>query len=350
MQSLQPSNHTKLINLGIFLGKENDIINPILLRQGYPIKHIGLKIPIPGYKPSEEAQISPAPDCGFSSNIRNCVLFLEAKGGGISDNEQFEKYRYIQDNPLNLLATRNNFEVVAKELLIDFGVLCSDIVKIMDSHGREPIPFPILHYDEAGKQLILNRFNSVEFRNKEITAIFNSPLLIPRLPLIFIPFGPNDYNENWPYLAKNLLLILMKYSLKLEKNQRLPSIDVILRKEFPILNLMSDVEFHELLTIIEKILRKIFPDEIDTNYNVSKYISFQKGKILIKRTTLRKFFENYESALNEIKKQRKLTKQKTLSEFLPKEESDKVISEDFDADLDKLLGNIFTESEDTNSS
>lgn len=312
MQLLQPSDHTLLLNLGIFLGHPNNVINPILLLQDYPLKELNLRIPTPGYDPSIPDSAA-VPDCGYSSSEKNAVLFLEAKGGGV-DESQIERFQYIQDNPSTLIAIRNNLDVVSKNLIIDFGILCTDIDKIKGNHSQTAIPFPVIFYDKKNKNLQWDHFNAVDFRDRQVSFAFSSSLSIPKLPILFIPFGPTEFNENIPYIIKNVLLLVFEASQNLKKYERMPTIEELLLIRFPMLRMMGKEEFNQIVTITNTVLQRIFPDESTTSkYNLQKYISDKKGKLYLRKMTIRKFLDRLESVLIDYDNNRKQTQQVTFN-------------------------------------
>jgi len=312
MQLLQPSDHTILLNLGIFLGHPNDVISPCLLQGGYPLEELSLKIPTPGYKPSSPERAA-VPDLGYSSSENNAVLFLEAKGGG-TDANQSERFQYIQNNPNTLVAIRNNLDIVSKNLNIDFGLLCTDIEKIKQNHNQTAIPFPVIFYDKKNKNLRYDDFNAITFRNNRISEIFSSPLYVPRVPILFIPFGPTEFNENMPYIVKNILMLVFEASQNLKKFDRVPSIEELLLIRFPMLNTMGKEEFDQIVTITNTVLERLFPDDsIASKYNLQRYVIHKKGKVYLRKMTLRKFLERLESALIDFEYNRRQTKQVTLS-------------------------------------
>lgn len=312
MQLLQPSDHTLLLNLGIFLGHPNDVITPVLLQSGYPLKELSLKIPTPGYKPGSK-DTAAVPDLGYSSSEDNAVLFLEAKGGGTDDN-QIERFQYVQNNPNTLVAIRNNLDIVSKNLNIDFGILCSDIEKIKQNHNQIAIPFPVLFYDKKNKNLRYDNFNEIAFKNGQISAVFSSPLPVPRLPILFIPFGPTEFNENTPYIVKNILMLVFEASQNLKKFERMPTIEELLIIRFPMLRMMGKEEFDQIVTITNTVLMRLFPDDSSASkYSLQKYISHKKGKVYLRKMTLRKFCDRVESALIDFDNNRRLTKQVTFA-------------------------------------
>lgn len=312
MQLLQPSDHTLLLNLGIFLGHPNDVISPVLLQKGFPLKELSLRIPTPGYKPGSPDSAA-VPDLGYSSTENNVVLLLEAKGGG-TDGNQIERFQYIQNNPNTLMVKRNNLDVVSKNLIIDFGLLCSDIDKIKQNHNQTAIPFPVIFYDKKNKNLRYDNFNTVDFKNSQISSAFSSPLPVPRLPILFIPFGPTEFNENMPYIVKNLLMLVFEASQNLKKFERVPTIDALLLIRFPMLRMMGKEEFDQLVKITNTVLQKLFPDDsIESKYSLQKYITHKKGKLYLRKMTLKKFLERLESALIDYENNRLQTKQVTLS-------------------------------------
>lgn len=312
MQSLQPSDHTLLLNLGVFLGHPNDVIQPILQQNGYPLKEISLRIPISGYKSSLRNNAA-VPDLGYSSNEKNAVLFLEAKGGG-SDNDQIERFQYVKNNPSSLISTRNNLDIVKKDLILDFGILCSDIEKIKRDHAQSAIPFPVIYYNKSTKTLQHEKFNTINFSNNQMNTVFSTPLNIPRVPILFIPFGPTEFNENIPYIVKNIILLIFEANQNLKKYEKMPSIEELLLARFPMLQMMGKEEFDQIVTIINKVLRKLFQDESSTSkYNLNKYISYnKKGMLYLRRMTIRKFLERLEAALIDYENNRRQTKQVTL--------------------------------------
>lgn len=312
MQLLQPSDHTLLLNLGIFLGHPNDVITPVLLQSGYPLKELSLRIPTPGYKPGSK-DTAAVPDLGYSSSKENAVLFLEAKGGGTDDN-QIERFQYVQNNPNTLVAIRNNLDVVSKNLNIDFGILCSNIEKIKQNHKQTAIPFPVIFYDKKNKDLRYDNFNEISFKNGQVSAVFSSPLPVPRLPILFIPFGPTEFNENTPYIVKNILMLVFEASQNLKKFERMPTIEELLLIRFPMLRMMGRDEFDQIVTITNTVLQRLFPDEsIASKYSLQKYISHKKGKVYLRKMTLKKFCDRLESALIDYDNNRRQSKQVTFS-------------------------------------
>lgn len=331
MQSLQPSDHTKLLNLSIFLGKQTNIIRPVLYERGYPLQEISLRIPIPGYKPGNNNAATP--DCGYSSKGRNAVIFLESKGGGC-DREQLNRFEYVRDNPSSLLRTRNNFQVSEEDLIIDFALLCSNIDRIRAEHVQSPINCPILHYDASNKLLVYDDCNKAAFMNEEIREAFSEPIPVPKLPILYIPFGPTDYNGNFAYVAKNIFLTLLAYSQTRQKYERMPPILDLVKRQYPLLNMMGREELGEMGRLIENMLKRLFPDADEVSrYNLAKYISIKKGKLYVKNMTLPKFLEVMEAALLDLEK-RKLTRQSTLAEF--SQSSLQMV--DIDIDFDKFFG------------
>jgi hypothetical protein len=312
MQLLQPSDHTLLLNLGIFLGHPNDVISPVLLQKGYPLKELSLRIPTPGYKPGSPDSAA-VPDLGYSSSAKNAVLFLEAKGGGTDDN-QIERFQYVHNNPNTLMGIRNNLDVVSKNLIIDFGLLCSDIDKVKQNHNQTAIPFPVIFYDKKNKNLRYENFNTIDFKNNQISSAFSSPLPVPRIPILFIPFGPTEFNENMPFIVKNLLMLVFEASQNLKKFERMPTIEELLLIRFPMLRMMGKEEFDQLVKITNTVLQKLFPDDsITSKYSLQKYISHKKGKLYLRKMTLRKFLERLESALIDYENNRRQTKQVTFA-------------------------------------
>ncbi len=313
MQSLQPSDHTKLLNLSVFLGKRTSIIRPILYERGYPLKEISLRIPIPGYNPENNSNAA-TPDCGYSSQERNAVVFLESKGGGC-DREQLDRFEYVKDNPSSLIRTRNHFQITEENIIIDFALLCSKIDHIRADHAQSPINCPILHYDESNKLLTYDGCNNVAFMNEDIREAFAEPIPVPKLPILYIPFGPTDYNENFAYAAKNILLTLLAYSQTRQKHERMPPMLDLVKRQYPLLDMMGREELGEMERLIENILKKLFPDDNgNSRYNLARYTSIKKGKFYVKNMTLPKFLEVMEAALLDLEK-RKLTRQSTFAEF-----------------------------------
>ena len=124
--SSQVDDHTKLMNVLIMLGYPNMFINPVLLNCGYPLKQIALKIPIPEYDPSKRESHAGVPDAAYSSKEKNSVLFLEAKTGGV-EHDQLDRFLFIQQNPSTLIRTPNNLDLQLKDIILDFGIVCTDM-------------------------------------------------------------------------------------------------------------------------------------------------------------------------------------------------------------------------------
>jgi len=315
MQSFPPSEHTKLMNLSVLLGKQNMYVTPVLLERGYPLREMGLRIPIPAYDPEAVPSPAPTPDVGYSSSEKNAVLFLEAKGGG-SDDDQAEKFHYVQQHPENLIATSNKLRINETNLIIDFGILCSNLKKISEDHARNPLPFPVLHYDEVGKKLIPTNLTGATYVNPDITLAFVSPIGIPRLPLVYIPFSSYDYPDNAAYFILKMMIMIQSRSGKLERYERLPPLDEIITQEYPLFTMLGKKEFHDLLITMEKILTRLFPDNsTDSSYNINKYRELRKGKIYLRRRSLKKFFEIFTNAARDYQNYRGGTRQLTLSQW-----------------------------------
>lgn len=318
------------------LGINNPVIYPKLLNTGFPLVNLSLKIPLSAY--SKGSSITP--DCGYSSKKENSVLFIEAKGGGIDEPEQLKKFAFLQSNPRALLSTKSGFDIVEPNLLIDFAILCSDIEKIKSDHTREPIVFPVLYYSEKEKRVTLDSFNSSSFSNTSLTSCFSSPINVPRIPNIYVPFGPSDFNNSnsRAYILKNIFLMVVEHSFSLKKYERMPSLDVLIQQKFPVLSSMGKEEFNQLVQLVDNTLSKYFPDDDKkSRFNIRKYYSIKKGKTYIKKITLRKFIERLESELNDFEQG---VKQKKLSDYLSAETS-MVCS----INLDEIFSNIDSSEE-----
>ena len=332
MEVFAPSNHTKLINLAIMLGSGNEIIESRLLNHDYPIKNLALRIPVPGFniKIKNPAAV---PDCGYSSAGKNSVLFIEVKGGGTDDN-QLDRFQHVQDNPKTLLATRNNLDITEKDLKIDFAILGTELNKLREDHERNSIGFPILYYDQEAKQVRRENFNSTNFKNSEFDAIFSNPINVPKLPIIFLPFGASDFESSFGYVLQNILLLIIENNLSQKKYGRMPSLEQMIIERFPILKMMGDQEFQELVKVIEKSLKKVFPDTNSTGYNPRKYLSIKKGKVYVKRTTLKKFLDKINSELSDLETR---TRQTTLESYTSSESNNEII---FGVNISQFFENI----------
>ena len=315
MHSFPPSEHTKLMNLSIMLGYPNNHIVPILLENGYPIKELGLRIPIPGYNLLSTATSTPTPDAGYSSSEKNAVLFLEAKGGG-NDYEQIDKFRFIKQNPNYLVATRNRLGISEENLTIDFVILCSNIQKISDDHARIPIPFPVLYYNEKEKCLTLTDLTGTSFLNRDISETFKNGIKINRLPLIYLPFSSYDLQYNMPYCVQKIFILLIARSGRLETGERLPSLDTILKEDYPIFMMLGEQEFGDLMETVKTIMKKLFPDDSQINgFNIKKYMNIRQGKMYLKKATLKKFLDRINKALEDYQTFGYLSRQSSLLEF-----------------------------------
>ncbi|GAB6286901.1 MAG: hypothetical protein STSR0009_31040 [Methanoregula sp.] len=339
MQSFPPSEHTKLMNLSVLLGKQNKYVTPVLLEQGYPLRELGLRIPIPAYDPDAVPPPAPTPDAGYSSSEKNAVLFLEAKGGG-SDDDQAEKFRFVQQHPETLIATSNKLRINEINLILDFGILCTDIQKITEDHARNPLPFPVLHYDEAGKQLTATNLTGATFVNPDVTSTFAFPIGIPRLPLVYIPFSSYDYPGNAAYFIQKMMIMIQSRSGKLERYERLPPLDEIITQEYPLFTMLGKREFHDLLVTMEKILTRLFPDDsTDSSYNINKYRELRKGKIYLRRRSLKKFFEIFTDAARDYQNYRGGTRQASLFQF---DAATRPPQPDIYAPIDEFFGRVRT--------
>ena len=315
MQSFPPSEHTKLMNLLVLLGQRNMYVTPVLLEQGYPLRELGLRIPIPAFDPDVVPLPAPTPDAGYSSSEKNAVLFLEAKGGG-SDDDQTEKFRFVQDHPKTLIATPNKLQINETNLIIDFGILCTNLQKIREDHARNPLPFPVLHYNETGRCLNPTNFTGAAFVNSDITTAFESPISVPRLPLSYIPFSSYDFPGNAAYFIQKMMIMVLSRSGKLEKYERLPPLDKIISQEYPLFEMLGKREFHELLVTMEKILTRLFPDDSENpSFNINKYREVKKGKIYLRRRSLKKFLEILHTASVDYQNHRGGTRQASMFEF-----------------------------------
>jgi len=215
-------------------------------------------------------------------------------------------------------------------------LICSNIDHIRADHARSPFNCPILHYDESNKLLTLNECNKAAFINKDISDAFAEPIPVSKLPILYIPFGPTDYNENLAYVAKNIFLTLLAYSQTRQKHERMPPILELVKKQYPLLDMMGGEELGEMGRLIENMMHRLFPDENkNSRYNLAKYSSFKKGKFYLKNMTLPKFLEAMEAALLDLER-RKLTRQSTLAEFV----QDSFQMPDIEIDYDKFFGNF----------
>ena|GEM_PF-1978428 len=315
MLSYPPSEHTKLMNLCVLLGRKNIFIKPTLYDRGYPLRELGLRIPIPSFDPDAVPPPAPTPDAGYSSTQKNAVIFLEAKGGG-SDEDQVEKFYYIQQHPETLVATSNKLQINEINLIIDFGIICSNIEKISEDNKRNPLPFPVLYYDEKQKLLSSSNLIKASFLNPDIIEAFSDPISIPRLPLVNIPFSSYDYPENAAYFIQKIMIMVLSKSGKLGKYERFPPLEEIVTQEYPLFNLLGKREFHELIVTVERILYRLFPDDNpDSSFDINKYREVKKGKIFLRRRSLKKFLGILESSAIEYQKYRRGTMQTKLSRW-----------------------------------
>ncbi len=312
MQLFEPSMHTKLVNLSILLGLQNSAIDPRLLKKDYPIKTIALRVPLP----EMGKDMAVVPDAGFSSQTENSILFLECKSGGIDTvdgSSQVDKFIFIQKKPEVILRTKNEFDVKKENLAVEFAILCSDIEKIKQCHQMKSIPYPVLYFDQQQSIVKIADFNKIGFSRKSLQEAFSEPIKISHLPVLLYPFGPYDAEHNYPYIIKNVFLMIVEANMNLIKFERMPSIDALVIERFPTLKMMDKVEFEELISLIEGVLRKIFPDvDPRSKLNISRYLKYKKGKIIIKRTTVKTFLERLAEALHDIEEQKKQMK---ISDF-----------------------------------
>ena len=290
MQSFPPSEHTKLMNLSVLLGQQNTYVRPVLLERGYPLRKLGLRIPIPAFDPDIVPPPAPTPDAAYSSSEKNAVLFLEAKGGG-SDDDQTEKFLFVQQHPDSVVRVPNNeLHINDTDLTIDFGILCTNLQKISEDHARNPLPFPVIHYNETGRLLTATDLTGTTFANPDITSAFGTPVAVPRLPLVYIPFSSYDYPNNAAYFIQKMMIMILSRSGRLERYERLPPLDEIVIQEYPLFTRLGKGEFHELLITMERILTRLFPDDsTDSMYNINRYREVRKGKIFFRRRSLKKF-------------------------------------------------------------
>ena len=315
MQSFPPSEHTKLMNLSVILGRRNLHVTPVLLEHGYPLRELGLRIPIPAYDPEAVPPHAPTPDAGYSSSEKNAVLFLESKGGG-SDDVQAKKFRFVQQHPDTLVATSNKLQINETNLIIDFGILCTNFQKIAEDHARNPLPFPVLHYDEARRNLTATNLTGATFHNPDITSAFASPIGIPRLPLIYIPFSSYDYPNNAAYFIQKMMIMILSRSGKLERYERLPPLNEIIIQEHPLFTMLGKGEFHDLLVTMERILNRLFPDDsTESSFNINRYREIRNNKIFLRRRSLKKFLEILQSAAIDYQNHCRGTRQATLFQF-----------------------------------
>jgi len=320
------------------LGVKNGYVKSVLYEQGYPIRKIGLRIPIPEYDPKPGQPPAPTPDLAYSSSIKNSVLFLEAKGGG-NDSEQTKKFLFIQRRPETLLRIpNNNLEIHDTDLTIDFGIICTNLKKISDDHVREKIPFPVLHYNEKEGNLNATALTGVDFLNSDINKAFTTPIDIPRLPLVYVPFSSYDYPNNSAYFLKKTIMMIISRSAKLDRYERLPPLDEIVLEEYPFFKIVGKEEFHDLIKTIESIFKRLFPDSSDkSSFNINKYRTIRKNKIYLKRRSLTKFLSILESAVLDYQKFRKGTQQATLSPWIDIAHTPEVdICDGFDKIFDPL--------------
>ncbi|MCK9579521.1 MAG: hypothetical protein M0Q92_03600 [Methanoregula sp.] len=304
------------MNLSVLLGQRNAYVQPVLLEKGYPLRKLGLRIPIPGFDPGAVPPPAPTPDAAYSSHEKNAVLFLEAKGGG-SDDDQTEKFLYVQQHPDYLIRVPNSeLNITDTGLAIDFGILCTNLQKISEDHARNPLPFPVLHYNEPDRMLTATNITGASFTNPDITSAFRTPVKIPRLPLVYIPFSSYDYQNNAAYFIQKMMIMILSRSGRLERYERLPPLDEIVIQEYPLFTRLGKGEFHELIVTMERILTRLFPDDTtDSQYNINKYREVRKGKIFLRRRSLKKFLALLSSAALDYQHYRGGTIQATLLQF-----------------------------------
>jgi len=292
------------------LGYPNQFIEPVLMNSGYPLKEIALKIPLPEY--NREMGSSAVPDIAYSSENINAALFFEAKTGG-ADDDQLDRFLFVQKNPSTLIRTPNNLNLTLENVVIDFGIMCTNLEKIEHDDEISKISFPVLQYDKASNVIRQSQKITKEFNNPSLNSVLSHPIHVHNyIPLLYLPYSPED---NDAYIIRKIITIIIAESLKIKTNESLPPIEDLIIKGIPVGPFIHKEEMTKIIAIVKRILKNLFPDNSDrSEYNISKYITYKNGRTFIRKKTMRKFLEKMDLAILDLERG-KLTRQAILSEF-----------------------------------
>ena len=178
------SEHTKLINLLISLSHRTPDLDYPLEKRGYSLDRIGINIVLP------KGQLNP--DVSFKSHKQNHLLLVEAKSGGV-DNEQAKKYGSLTADDISkrglttLPATNLAFQVC-------YVCLSKNKREVLENEKRMNWGFPILVFDGSS---LKKEITDAAFIDKDLENLFSAGVKFNREPsYTHYPFDNSD-TKGW---------------------------------------------------------------------------------------------------------------------------------------------------------
>lgn len=238
------SDHTSLLNVLIALGHRTPDLKHPLEDHGYTLDRIGMKIDFP------DGELNP--DITFKSHARNRLLIIEAKSGGIN-NEQAKRYKALTPDHISRLGL-TTLPATNLTTQVCYACLSKNIDKVLDNEQRHQHGFPIIVFSGSTLRKVEQ---SESFDDPELQQLFSDGVTFDCEPSYFnYPFGPDD-TKGW--IAYCVLSKLAEFWAREKK--RFTEID-LMRECHPLIEYLGKKEQKIIHRVVHGVLEEVNDNDL----------------------------------------------------------------------------------------
>ncbi len=254
------SNHTRLVNLLLALSRHTPDLDHPLDNIGYSLEHVGLRIVLPVGNPL-------VPDLSFRSANPNELLLIEAKSGGVN-NEQARKYASLDPVEISKRGL-TSLEAMGLSVQVCYAVTAMNRDKVLENEKRYRLGFPIITFQN---NLVAREPKSSPFKNPKLEKFFSDGVKFRRNPSTEVfPFSADDSRGWIAFSVASKLIELNAVGIS-----RFTELDLT-RRCHPLMGYFSRENEAEIRSVVHKTLTSL--RDIGSTRLVIRSLSNQEWEI-----------------------------------------------------------------------